>query len=129
MPGCQGAQAWICRVLGEGTWPTAGRWTRRRKDTPLGWNWAIAHVFHSEGLLLEPLHSQDVLDGDAAKGLITCNREGLEVVLSCTACPAPRRREAPHGPATARPQEREGSWLSFPKGWKKIGRAMDVGLG
>lgn len=115
--------AWIGRVMVEGTSPPAEA-DRERKGSLSGWNWASTHILHTKGLLLQPLHSQDVLNGDATEGLITCNKEGGSVVFSCTACPQVGGSPWPRdGKAMA-----EGSWLSFPEGWKNR-KSPDVGLG
>lgn len=40
------------------------------------WRWGT-HVLHLEGLLLQLLHCQNVLDGDAVEGRVSCSTEGL----------------------------------------------------
>lgn len=123
MPRWQSPQVWVGRVTAKGALPTA-EMDKGRKGSLSSWNWASTHILHSEGLLLQPLHSQDVLNGDATEGLITCNKEGGRVVFICTACPKVGGSLWPRdGKATA-----EGSWLSFPEGWKNR-KNMDVGLG
>lgn len=40
------------------------------------WRW-YTHVFHLEGFLLQFLHCQNVLNGNAVERLVSCGREGL----------------------------------------------------
>lgn len=90
MPRWQSPWAWICGVVGEGAW-TTGEEDEEEERPPVRLEGAITHVFHSEGLFLEPLHRQDVLDGDVAERLITYSK-GVRAGLRRTAHP---RRAAP----------------------------------
>lgn len=106
-----------------GASPTAEA-DRERMGSLSGWNWLSTHILHTKGLLLQPLHSQDILNGDATEGLITCNKEGGRVVFSCTACPQVGGSPWPRDSKAMA----EGFGCLFPKAGQ-IGRARMWGWG
>lgn len=109
---------------GGGAWPT-GEVDKEEEGPPVRLGGAVTHVFHSEGLLLQPLHSQDVLDGDVTEWLVTYGKEGVRTALGRIAHP---KREAPHGPVATKLQQRVLDQPSFPEGWENR-KTVDMGLG
>ena len=58
-------------------WRGAGRGTRAVEGEPRrAREGQHTHILHLEGLLLQSLHGQNALDGNAAQRLVSCRRQG-----------------------------------------------------